>query len=525
MVNIPTLKKETQIKVSLIVSIFFIAIISLFYCFQKSGFFLDELYSFGLSNGEYTPFLYDIKGSICNNIFRGEDFLKYLTVSENDAFNYSSVYYNQTQDVHPPLYYFLLHTVSSVFQNSFSKWLGLAINIVFFIFTNILVFVVAKRLFGDYTICICGTILYGLNTLAISALLMVRMYMMLSFITVLLLYLLIRLKEKETVLNYFLFGVTIFIGLLTQYFFVFYAFFLCVFYCVWLLKNRKYKTLFLFSVSALGGVMLSYIAFPSCIKHLFGTGTVSGSTTLQNITNIGGYISRIVHFSGAVILRSVPAVIVAVVAIVICILNFSKLKKQYKKTFNFEPLIYLIPAICAFFVIAIIAPYTVSRYVYNLLPIFILFVCFCMNMAKHCLEHSEPYKKRTIAAVLLVSICLSLVVKPQYTYTHYKEFNKQVETFATQPCIYITEGKVSSITADVEQLSKYETVYASSETTPKYYEEYVRGFKYNNIVIYFSGEFKTLEHKSMLDDFCNEFGMSNYKELYKSDASTCYVLS
>ena len=49
---------------------------------------------------------------------------------ENDRFNYASVYYNQTQDVHPPLFYFCCKRCAHYFPGSFTKWTGLGMNFV-----------------------------------------------------------------------------------------------------------------------------------------------------------------------------------------------------------------------------------------------------------------------------------------------------------------------------------------------------------------------------------------------------------
>lgn len=47
--------------------------------------------------------------------------MQYVMVAENERFDYATVYYNQTQDVHPPLYYFFLHTVCSAVPRKLYK--------------------------------------------------------------------------------------------------------------------------------------------------------------------------------------------------------------------------------------------------------------------------------------------------------------------------------------------------------------------------------------------------------------------
>ena len=64
-------------------------------------------------------------------------FMDYFTVQRGHEFDYATVWKNQSEDVHPPLYYVFVHTISSFFPGSFSKWFGLAVNILFYILSGI----------------------------------------------------------------------------------------------------------------------------------------------------------------------------------------------------------------------------------------------------------------------------------------------------------------------------------------------------------------------------------------------------
>lgn len=74
---------------------------------EKSGYFLDEIYSYGLSNSYEAPFLRlsVMGGTITDKTITSEAALDCLAVDPDgsDAFAYGSVLYNQSQDVHPPL--------------------------------------------------------------------------------------------------------------------------------------------------------------------------------------------------------------------------------------------------------------------------------------------------------------------------------------------------------------------------------------------------------------------------------------
>ena len=125
-----------------------IIILNLIWCVKKSDMFIDEIYTYGLSNSYYTPFIKDAteNGTLINARLTREDFMNYLTVNKGEQFSFASVYYNQTQDAHPPLYYMFLHLISSFFPGSYSKWLGLSLNIVFYLITNLLLYQVARMI-------------------------------------------------------------------------------------------------------------------------------------------------------------------------------------------------------------------------------------------------------------------------------------------------------------------------------------------------------------------------------------------
>lgn len=162
--------------------------------------------------------------------FEQQDFVNYISVQKNDRFNYASVYYNQTQDIHPPLFYFLLHTVCSLFPGSFTKWTGLGMN-----------FCAAGRHAGSAVCAGHGAVcrlekalfvcaLYAFNREMISNVTMVRMYMLMTLLTILLALLVAKSLRRPSVPKYLLIGVTIYLGMMTQYFFVVYAFLLCAAY-------------------------------------------------------------------------------------------------------------------------------------------------------------------------------------------------------------------------------------------------------------------------------------------------------
>ena len=81
---------------------------AVFWSSQKAGFWVDELWSYGLANSYYHPYVY-IEGPVEEGWVPGEYFGDYVTADTEHRFDYGSVFYNQERDTHPPMFYMVLH--------------------------------------------------------------------------------------------------------------------------------------------------------------------------------------------------------------------------------------------------------------------------------------------------------------------------------------------------------------------------------------------------------------------------------
>ena len=117
-----------------------------------------------------------------------EDATEYLQIDNfEEAIDFISVYWNTAKDVHPPLFYFAIHIMSIIFWGHFSKYIGFLVNLIFFYGTIYLL----RKIFiliNKKHLAIPNLILYGASIGAISTVMFQRMYMMLTFFTIWLLY-------------------------------------------------------------------------------------------------------------------------------------------------------------------------------------------------------------------------------------------------------------------------------------------------------------------------------------------------
>ena len=80
-------------------------VVSLYWVGQKNFLFFDEVFSFPAANGT-------LQMEFPENEWLGKEwYLDYMTVDEEQCFNYAIPYQNQVRDVHPPLFYMFLQAL------------------------------------------------------------------------------------------------------------------------------------------------------------------------------------------------------------------------------------------------------------------------------------------------------------------------------------------------------------------------------------------------------------------------------
>ncbi len=260
---------------------------------QKINYHIDELYTFTLANrcdAELSPVFTD------GQVYNGEEFFKeYLTVQPGHRFDYRLVYLNQRHDNHPFLYYFFIHTLCSFFPNYVSKWLGLIPNYLFLLAEDILLYHLAMKLFKRRDLALAVTVMAGTTLLTLDITDMIRMYVLMTVFAVAIALLLVSYYDREPDRK---FWVRLFLlsmgGALTQYYFLIFLFFICLYFGIHLLANRQNRTALHFIRNmALAGAA-SIAVFPWIAVHIF-LGS-RGRQAFQNMGDPGSWKTRVTAF-------------------------------------------------------------------------------------------------------------------------------------------------------------------------------------------------------------------------------------
>ena len=522
-------------RLTIVFVVFAISMLMLvYYSVEKSGMFIDEIYSYGLSNGEYTPFITDVyERDIIDKIYTSEQLTDYLIVDEDEGFDYGSVYYNQTKDVHPPLYYFMLNEVCSVFRGGFTKWTGLALNMVIHFMTLLLLYKTAKKLFSSETVPPLVVFLYGLSSMGLSTALMIRMYCLSTMFSVLLLYLLISYGECKRWYKAVFIGLTVFAGLMTHYYFVIYAFILCFVFLIRFIRRREYKAAVGFAVPAFAGVGAMVAVFPAVIDHLFSDKLVSGESAVSNIADPLGYPKRIAKFALDIINEMPVVVLVGIILLVyVVILARNKkidLKAYLSRTHAVGVTVSVVVALCA---AAILAPVHTSRYIYNLAPAFVIVAGYLMDMVFGADVKSKAHSVMTtviVSVTVILSFAGAYIISPDYLFPEQIEINETVSEYSDSVCIYFNDNYNSPLTQDLLQLRQFDEVFVTNSAESDALEEYLAGKSdASSVVVYVDvSKFWSsgFDAEEVIGEFMGKFGYTSYEVMYKYGLSETYVVT
>ena len=241
-----------------------------YFCTQKQGFHEDEYYTYystARTNGFY------VEGGqwMDRDTYRNE-----FVVLKNERFRYGLVRLVQSWDVHPPLYYWVFHTVASLVPNVFSKWIGLSVNLFFHGINIILLTYLSYLAVGR---CCRASLLaiffWGLCPAVISGVVFIRMYEMLTTFVLLCAILhigaVMKNEEKLSCLRCLVpMAAVTYLGFLTQYYYFIFLFYLAIAFCAWLLwRDRKIHNCIRYGVSQAAGLLLAYATYPSCLGQMF----------------------------------------------------------------------------------------------------------------------------------------------------------------------------------------------------------------------------------------------------------------
>ncbi len=543
-----------------------IIIVMTFFMSKKEGFHEDEVFSYGSSSYFYDNVFRRYGRSDATNTFMEEkildkDFIKtlknikyyfiehndefkkyvkdfddekhpvwrtrseandYITLQPKEALNYFIVYYNQSRDVHPPLFYFLVHTVSILFLNNFSKYIVFIVNIIFIVaslWTIKKIFVILDK----KHLIISGLIFYGLSMGAISTVVFLRMYTMLTFFGLYFIYLNIKIAKNDFCIeknDWIILGVIIVLGFLTQYYFCVLAVLIAGMMFIKICQKKDKKQILKYIFNYIKIALIGVILFPASIYHIFFSYRGVGEAVMKK-----SFLEKILdYFSLIGYSYSVPffaLVLVIVLGAIFILVKRLKCKEKISKlTFNVM-LALMISLVCYVLLIVKLSPeleYSHTlRYIMPILPIMMIVVLIVVDSCFNNKKISSGVILGLVSAISIYGLFtseVSFLYKGYNKYLDIAEKNKDLKFVYVGDCGFCHMQSMQEFATYSESLILYDTEleYLINDEKIKSEDEFILSIK------------KYKGDEKILNRIVDETDFKNYELLLDDDGEVGCVI-
>lgn len=488
----------------------------IFFGMQKKGMHFDECFSYFNTNNSFGREAYD------RTWVSSEDIMKDFYVLPGEGFNYPFVVKLQSYDVHPPVFYILLHTLCSFMPGIFSLWQGLSLNILYALTTTFLLYYIVKFFTDNEYAALAITLIQALNPGIITDVMFIRMYCLMTLIMTGAVFLHIKMEEdditnikkKYIVLN----AVLAFLGFLTHYFYLVFLFFLETPYWICKLKEFKknFKIILVYGSAILAAGILGVIVYPSCLGHV--NSGYRGTEVKSYLTDVSDFGTRFRFFgelTNKYIFNGTGYLILLILIILLLTAYYIRKttgKRISKKTVSFICCI-LIPTI-GYYLVAVkgglMGDEAMMRYVLPAYPFIIAAVGIMLYVLIKYVIKNVRYQ--TVILIILGAFLLTTDIigaAKGNVYYLYKEQEEMVETASENKdavCIYIynNESQKYLLWNDYASLAQYKKVYfADSQNTDAIVDTEINNS--DRIIVYVS----TLSEKEDFNDYADLIYKSN----------------
>ena len=480
---LPEKKKKIVIGVMFLVLLILQFLVLLYFGARKSGFHEDEFYSYYSTNKTAGLSVND-RTWLPRDSYRND-----FVVLEGEEFRYDVVKMMQSWDVHPPLYYYILHTVCSLFPGVFSKWLGISVNLIAFVPCFLLLAYLVynsvvtgggeeekrKGILLSFLTCLA----WGFSAAVVSGVMFIRMYQWLTLFVLLCACLHIRAIRKNDYGFRFLIplGITVFLGFLTQYYYIIFHFFMGVGFCFLLLKEKRIRNLLAYVFSCGFGFFCAVLYYPASLSHIFRG--YRGTEAVSEFSNAANTLERLKFFV-SLFDKYVVNGTLAVIILLICLLWITVFYREKRKP---EKGMGLLLFTCAgyFFTIsktALLLGETSNRYqlpIYGVLVFFLLYFLYVpaeMLINRYIGEKSRQIALKwnygilllLFAAVLFIDVTALRETKVFFLYEEEKPVMEYVKENCDVPVIVFYNGaSPDNVWRLSDELMEFPEIYLASQ--------------------------------------------------------------
>lgn len=505
----------------------------------KQEYHIDEIYSYLLSNS-YDADKISNAAPMWSQWISGTDFDEFITVQEGEAFAYKTVYLNNSTDCHPPLYYWMLHTVSSFFPNRFSKWFGLSLNIVFFIACQLVLYELSGLVIKNESVRLLPLIMYGGSVYMMETVSFIRMYMLLTLFTLLSVYIYVKLIQDNFSPGLIIASwVLIYLGAMTQYYSLILNFWCIAILSVIMLKRKEIKKIVIYDFGAVLSVLLMFVSYPYVFQQATGTSTNNvGNQVSENLFNIRLWGQMTVSLFRQIIEKLSYSRIISYAIVIVAVTVFVVLAIKNKKD-NFR----ISTPVCFLFFVVILTMLTISfiggeyvflRYIYFIIPLLYLIVFAYLDFML------DKANARMVVFQVLAGVCICFSIantmlgsyrkQSAYLYIDKAQENRVLSEYKHDKLVVITgEIEPAVPTGNLTKLRLFDSLYmdtweqiSGNSVVAACMEQYHRCVVFINTDTYWT---KGLNHQEVLDTLLKTTSATTYNEICGGGLGKYYILS
>lgn len=495
---------------------------------NKSYIHMDEAYSLGLASYDKVEIQENV--DFYDTWHNKEYYEDYLTVNDDEVGKYSQVYVNQKNDVHPPLYYLILRIAMGFSKNHYSKWPGIVVNIIIYMFITVFMYLILEKILASKEKskekAMILAFVSSITMASLTNVIYIRMYALSTLNIAITTYLHMKLLDSEE-LNYKLLigiGLSALAGSLTHYYYLFYLAMLYLLFAIKYIKEKNFKNLIWYTVTMGIAGILSLAIFPYSINHMFfgyrGQGVISKLMDVpQFLTSIFKYLIKI-HCLG---FNNCMFIILGIIFVAI-ICNLIKNKKIVNEKNRYTKFIVL-PTLFYFILVAVASPWIELRYIMPVCGlIFVLVIYYLYELLNNILGEKESNILIGLMLVVVLVVPAIFKIEPEVAFSDKKEIVQKLGNELNVPTIYFFNSGHNRFLDDILLFATVDESYVAKdiEYTEENMKQILEGKDTSNGLVIFINEGQ--ENDNILAVLKEATNLSNCEYLKRLNACDVYYL-
>lgn len=461
-----------------------------------------------------------------------------LSVEKDHRFQYDRVQENCILCQRAPLYYYLLHTVSSIFGSFHLYRLGFSINVLFLFFTAFCMLTMGKKYFHSSYAGLAAALMYALSLGCVSSMVCATPYIMVSFFLVLTMRIHLSILRKNTTPMYLYEAIALvnIIGNLTDYSYILFSTLLCLCFVIALVLLRRPKEILCYVTFQLASVLVTVLIYPAAILHVCTIAihvfhqfqfNFQREEFYQNcITNLNVISSQL--FMHTAILLFFVLLLLLVFAIFLKRGSFfSHLSHFFERMSTGDMADLLIPATALLYFFGITCFNLNDNYfiLTTLLPFLALVVSYVTYRLCNAAIHSE-FNSGILGIAVTCTLCFITITTstPKYLYADAIDKTSFAASHSKEYCIFLSSDTLKA-SDHILELEKYDHSLVLSRNRIKSLKKDTTFLSQDSVLVYLStddylhsvidkiAKFGKFEIVQQLTDYTDEY--SNHVYIYQ----------